>query len=81
MHPEREPVPAPAVLVLGYIPRTRTSMVGKFLSATERILYTLLFGGFPRFQGIMMLRRELLRELRCRMWGSGTADFRTWGVC
>ena len=56
-------------------------MVGKFLSATERILYTLLFGGFPRFQGIMMLRRELLRELRCRMWGSGTADFRTWGVC
>jgi dolichol-phosphate mannosyltransferase len=123
-------------LVLGYIPQTRTSMVGKFLSATERILYTLLFGGFPRFQGIMMLRRELLHELRlvstgrgwaivmefilrashggyriaseptayrprmhgtskvnnlrsissnftqllalrCRMWGSGTADFRT----
>lgn len=60
-------------LVLGYIPGTRTSMTGKFLSATERILYTLLFGGFPRFQGIMMLRRELLQELRLVSRGRGWA--------
>ena len=60
-------------LVLGYIPGTRTSMIGKFLSATERSLYTLLFGGFPRFQGIMMLRRELLQELRLVSRGRGWA--------
>jgi dolichol-phosphate mannosyltransferase len=60
-------------LVLGYIPGTRTSMLGKFLSATERVLYTGLFGEFPRFQGIMMLRRELLGELRLVSRGRGWA--------
>jgi len=60
-------------LVLGYIPETRSSVIGKFLSATERTLYTFLFGGFPRFQGIMMLRRELLEELRLVSRGRGWA--------
>lgn len=60
-------------LVLGYIPGTRSSIMGKFLSATERMLYTLLFGRFPRFQGIMMLRSELLQELRLVSRGRGWA--------
>jgi dolichol-phosphate mannosyltransferase len=60
-------------LVLGYIPGTRSSILGKCLSATERMLYILLFGGFPRFQGIMMLRRELLQELRLVSTGRGWA--------
>ena len=60
-------------LVLGYIPQTRSSVIGKFLSATERLLYTFLFGGFPRFQGIMMLRRELLEELQLVSNGRGWA--------
>jgi dolichol-phosphate mannosyltransferase len=60
-------------LVLGYIPGTRSSVTGKFLSAMERALYTLLFGGIPRFQGIMMLRRDLLGELRLVSRGRGWA--------
>ncbi len=60
-------------LVLGYIPGTRTSVIGKFLSATERILYGVLFGEFPRFQGIMMLRRALLEDLRLVSRGRGWA--------
>ncbi len=47
-------------MVLGYLPQRDDSVVAKGLSFAERVLYRVLFGGFPRFQGITMFRRELL---------------------
>ena len=61
-------------MVLGYLPRQEHSLVGKALSATERILYRGMFGAFPTFQGILMFRRSMLRELPL------TSDGRGWSV-
>ncbi len=46
-------------LVLGYLPRRKNSLLGTFLSKMERLVYRVLFGPMPRFQGIMVLRRQL----------------------
>lgn len=58
--------------VLGYLPEGRPTPVGRFLSAAERLVYRLLFGPVPRFQGIMLFRRRVLRDLplasRDRSW-------------
>ncbi len=51
-----------ADMVLGYLPQRPGSLVGKTLSTVERQLYHGLFGRFPRFQGIVMFRRELLAQ-------------------
>jgi hypothetical protein len=59
-------------LVLGYLPQ-RTSGIGRLLSVAERILYRTLLGPMPRFQGIMMIRRELLREIPLTSAGRGWA--------
>ncbi len=62
-----------ADMILGYLKR-RTNFVGQVLSATERALYKLLFGGFPKFQGIVLFRRALLDEFELQSKGRG------WGI-
>jgi hypothetical protein len=62
---------AEADLVLGYIPDRGGSFVARALSAGERGLYRLLFGAFPRFQGVFMLRRRALDGLGLRSEGRG----------
>lgn len=58
-------------LVLGYLPKRRGPIGAKLLSRLERVLYALLFGGFPRFQGVLMVRHELLRGMRLESSGRG----------
>jgi len=60
-------------LVLGYLPDRASSIVAKALSAGERVLYRVLFGKFPRFQGIFMIRRRLLEEIPLHSEGRGWA--------
>lgn len=54
------PLMASHDLVFGYLPQRRDALVARFLSSIERMLYRVLFGPMPRFQGILMFRRELL---------------------
>jgi dolichol-phosphate mannosyltransferase len=63
-----------ADLVLGYLPDRRDSLTGKALSWVERLLYRLLLGPMPRFQGIMMFRRALLDAVPLASIGRG------WGI-
>lgn len=62
-----------ADMVLGYLPNRDHDALGKALSVIERVLYRLLFRSFPRFQGIMLLRRTLLDELPLISQGRGWA--------
>jgi dolichol-phosphate mannosyltransferase len=58
-------------MVLGYLPRRNASLLAKSLSKAERMLLWLLFGSFPRFQGVFMLRRALLSALELKSRGRG----------
>ena len=60
-------------LVLGYIPQRKSSIVALGLSAAERVIYRALFGRFPRFQGIFMVRRSILAEIPLVSDGRGWA--------
>jgi glycosyltransferase involved in cell wall biosynthesis len=60
-------------LVLGYLP-DRRDLVGKTLSAIERLLYRVLLGPMPRFQGVFLVRRRVLDEVPLVSTGRG------WGV-
>lgn len=60
-------------LVLGYLPERASSITAKALSFGERVLYRALFGTFPRFQGIFMIRRRLLDEIPLHSDGRGWA--------
>ncbi len=62
-----------ADLVLGYIPQRNSSWLAKGLSTTERLLYRALFGTFPKFQGIFLLRRQILTEIPLHSQGRGWA--------
>lgn len=62
-----------ADLVLGYLPDRPSAWMSRLLSATERLLYRALLGPMPRFQGIMMFRRDLLKEITLRSDGRGWA--------
>lgn len=59
--------------VLGTLPRRDGSWVGKTLSLTERVLYRVLIGPMPRFQGILMFRREWLSRVPLHSTGRGWA--------
>jgi glycosyltransferase involved in cell wall biosynthesis len=60
-------------LLLGYLPGRRGPLRARALSHLERLLYSLLFMGFPRFQGVMMVRSTLLRTLPLTSNGRGWA--------
>jgi glycosyltransferase involved in cell wall biosynthesis len=59
-------------LVLGYIEQRRSPFAA-LLSSLERQLYGYLFGPLPRFQGVLMLRRQLLQEMQLASSGRGWA--------
>jgi glycosyltransferase involved in cell wall biosynthesis len=61
-------------LVLGYLPERPGAPLSRLLSAVERVLYRVVVGPMPRFQGIMMFRRGLLDAVPLRSEGRG------WGV-
>jgi glycosyltransferase involved in cell wall biosynthesis len=65
------PAMANVDLILGYLPERKCSLLAKGLSKAERLLLGLLFGAFPKFQGVFMLRRGLLEELDLRSRGRG----------
>ena len=64
-------------VVLGFLPEGKFLPNGKpdlrsrLLSGTERWLYRTLFGVFPKFQGNLMFRRQLLDELPLASTGRG----------
>jgi len=60
-------------LVLGYLPERSDSLFGKLLSTAERLLYKTLFHGFPRFQGIFMIRTKTLKQIELTSKGRGTS--------
>lgn len=62
-----------ADMVLGYLPEQKRSLIGQMLSTLERLLYRLLFGPLPRFQGICMFRRALLEQFELQSSGRGWA--------
>jgi len=62
-----------ADMVLGYLPERKRSLLGQALSALERLLYRLLFGPLPRFQGVLMFRRSLLDQFALKSAGRGWA--------
>ncbi len=61
-------------MVLGYLSRRHDSLLGRLLSHGEKLLYRIVFGPLPRFQGVLMFRRALLGPLELRSTGRG------WGV-
>jgi glycosyltransferase involved in cell wall biosynthesis len=58
-------------MVLGYIPDRPVPFYVKLLSYGERALYGVLVGKMPRFQGIMMFRRNILQEITLCSTGRG----------
>ena len=61
-------------LILGFIPRADAGPVAKGLSFAEKVLYRALFGPMPRYQGVFMLRRQVLLQTALHTQGRG------WGV-
>ena len=62
-----------ADLVLGYLPDRPSSLAAKALSRAERLLYGALFGPFPRFQGVLMVRMSVVRAVPLVSEGRGWA--------
>ncbi|MSP91149.1 MAG: glycosyltransferase [Myxococcales bacterium] len=62
-----------ADLVLGYIPDRRSSRTAMALSRAERALYGMLFGPFPRFQGVLMVKMAVVRAVPLVSDGRGWA--------
>src|SRR5690242_519305 len=58
-------------MVLGYIPRRPGVVLSRMLSLLERLLYRALFGSLPTFQGVLMFRRALLKEIKLESRGRG----------
>ncbi len=54
------PLMAEADMVLGYLYQPDISLLSRVLAWGERVLYRMLFGSLPRFQGVLMFRRSLL---------------------
>ena len=62
-----------ADMVLGYVAIHQRSLLEKGFSLAERILYRILFGPLPKFQGVLMFRRALLDEIELASTGRGWA--------
>jgi glycosyltransferase involved in cell wall biosynthesis len=63
-----------ADMVLGYLPHRNSSLLARSLSKAEKVVYRLLLGPLPEFQGVLMFRRRLLDEMELKSTGRG------WGV-
>jgi glycosyltransferase involved in cell wall biosynthesis len=60
-------------MVLGYLPKRKRPLLSKILSKSERILYRILFGKLPEFQGVFMLQRHILNDITLISSGRGWA--------
>ena len=60
-----------ADMILGTLPERRDAITARALSLAERLLLRVLFGHFPRFQGIVMFRRSLLDGMSLASRGRG----------
>lgn len=60
-------------MVLGYLPYRKGSMLSRGLSIAEKILYRILFGELPKYQGVFMFRRTMLNEIHLQSYGRGWA--------
>lgn len=58
-----------ADMLLGYLPKCKRPLIARALSLSEKALYALLFGPMPKFQGIMMFRRNLLEKINLKSEG------------
>jgi dolichol-phosphate mannosyltransferase len=59
--------------LLGYLPERPDSALARGLSRFEQVLYRVLFGPMPRFQGVFMFRRAVLERFTLRSSGRGWA--------
>jgi glycosyltransferase involved in cell wall biosynthesis len=62
-----------ADVVLGYLPDRNSSLVARSLSEAEKVLYRMLLGPLPKFQGVLMFRRTLLDSMKLKSTGRGWA--------
>jgi dolichol-phosphate mannosyltransferase len=65
------PAMADTDMILGVLPDRGGPVLARALSLAERLLLRALFCHFPRFQGILMFRRALLRDTPLRSQGRG----------
>jgi glycosyltransferase involved in cell wall biosynthesis len=63
----------PVDMILGLLPDRKGTPLSALLSRLERILYRVLLGPMPAFQGILMFRRALLEGVPLRSTGRGWA--------
>jgi hypothetical protein len=62
-----------ADMVLGYLPHRPAPISAKLLSYVERTVLRALFGFFPRFQGVLMVKTDLLAQIELKTVGRGWA--------
>ena len=62
-----------ADMVLGYLTNRNSSFLARSLSEAEKILYRLLLGPLPKFQGVLMFKRRLLDSMELKSIGRGWA--------
>ncbi|MBN2804519.1 MAG: glycosyltransferase family 2 protein [Deltaproteobacteria bacterium] len=60
-------------LVLGYLPNRKRGVIGSTLSFGEKTLYRILFGKMPKFQGVLMLKTSMLKDINLISEGRGWA--------
>jgi hypothetical protein len=60
-------------LVLGFLPNRKRTFSGRILSAGEKALYRILFGKLPKFQGVLMLRTSMMKQIELVSSGRGWA--------
>lgn len=70
-----------ADMVLGYLLNRNSSLLARSLSKAEKILYRLLLGPLPKFQGVLMFKRRLLDSMELRSTGRGWAVLMELIIC
>jgi len=63
------PLMEEADMVLGYLNEPDIALLARILACGERLLYRILFGSLPRFQGVLMFRRSLLESVELTSTG------------
>jgi glycosyltransferase involved in cell wall biosynthesis len=61
-------------MLLGYLPNHQRAPLARAASVAEKLVYRVLLGKMPRFQGVLMFRTALLREVQLVSTGRG------WGI-
>ncbi|MBL8678990.1 MAG: glycosyltransferase family 2 protein [Myxococcales bacterium] len=61
-------------MLLGYLPNSKRPLFARAASVAEKILYRVLIGKMPKFQGVLMFRTSLAREIELELSGRG------WGI-